>query len=150
MATEDHDGPILLGYDGSDRAKAAIEAAGQQLSRDRDAIVLTVWQPFASLPFAGGAVLPEDLEESLQHEAEAVAEEGAQLARSVGFRATAHAASGDSVWRSIVDSAREHGASIIVLGSHGRTGISLVLLGSVAATVSRHSDRPVMIVHAPS
>jgi nucleotide-binding universal stress UspA family protein len=37
-----------------------------------------------------------------------------------------------------------------VLGSHGRTGIGLVLLGSVAAAVARHTDRPVMIVHGPS
>jgi nucleotide-binding universal stress UspA family protein len=150
MAAEDDDGPILFAYDGSERAKAAIEAAGRQLSPGREAIVLTVWQPFASIPFAGGAVLPEDLETGLEHEAETVAEEGAQLARSAGFRATARAESGDTVWRSIVDTASGLGASIVVLGSHGRTGINLVLLGSVAATVSRHTDRPVMIVHAPS
>jgi nucleotide-binding universal stress UspA family protein len=86
----------------------------------------------------------------LENEAAKVASEGARLARSVGFDATPYVESGDVVWRSIVDSADEHGASIVVMGSHGRTGVSLVLLGSVAASVSRHTDRPVLIVHEPS
>jgi nucleotide-binding universal stress UspA family protein len=36
------------------------------------------------------------------------------------------------------------------MGSHGRTGIGLVLMGSVAAAVSRHTERPVLIVHSPA
>jgi nucleotide-binding universal stress UspA family protein len=35
------------------------------------------------------------------------------------------------------------------MGSHGRTGIKRALMGSVATTVARHADRPVMIVNAP-
>jgi nucleotide-binding universal stress UspA family protein len=149
MATET-DGPILFAYDGSEQAQAAVQQAGRQLHTDRDAIVLTVLQPFSALPFSGGVVLPEDLELELEEEAAKVASEGARLARSVGFDATPYVESGDVVWRSIVDSADEHGASIVVMGSHGRTGVSLVLLGSVAASVSRHTDRPVLIVHGPS
>jgi nucleotide-binding universal stress UspA family protein len=34
-----------------------------------------------------------------------------------------------------------------VLGSHGRNGIGLVLMGSVASAVVRHTTRPVLIVH---
>jgi nucleotide-binding universal stress UspA family protein len=52
------------------------------------------------------------------------------------------------VWRSILDWARDRGASIVVMGSHGRTGLKAALTGSVATTVSRHADRPVMIVNA--
>jgi nucleotide-binding universal stress UspA family protein len=47
-----------------------------------------------------------------------------------------------------VEAADEHDAGIIVMGSHGRTGARLVLLGSVAAAVARHTERPVLIVHA--
>jgi nucleotide-binding universal stress UspA family protein len=36
------------------------------------------------------------------------------------------------------------------MGSHGRTGLDFVLMGSVAAAVARHSDRPVLIAHAPT
>lgn len=42
--------------------------------------------------------------------------------------------------------ARELGASMIILGTHGRTGLSHVLLGSVAEKVVRHAACPVLTV----
>jgi hypothetical protein len=39
-------GPVLFAYDGSDLAKAAIAEAGHQLTRRREALVLTVWRTF--------------------------------------------------------------------------------------------------------
>jgi nucleotide-binding universal stress UspA family protein len=147
MAHGNGAGAVLFAYDGSQEAKASIRAAAQQLSPGRDAIVLTVWQPLAALPF-GGPVNPE-LEEDLEMDARKVAEEGARLAASVGFRPTPLAESGSPVWRSIVESADDHDASLVVMGSRGRTGIGLVLLGSVAAAVARHAKRPVLIVHPP-
>jgi nucleotide-binding universal stress UspA family protein len=149
MTTEPGDGPILFAYDGSEQAQAAIRQASRQLTMDRDAIVLTVWQPYASLSFGVGGGLPPDVEDEIEDEAEKVAEEGARYARSLGFHASARAERSDSVWRSILDWARDRGASIVVMGSHGRTGIKRALMGSVATTVARHADRPVMIVNAP-
>jgi nucleotide-binding universal stress UspA family protein len=77
-----------------------------------------------------------------------VADEGAALACSLGFDASPLADSGVPVWSGIVRAADDHDASLIVMGSHGRTGVGLVLVGSVAATVARHTDRPVLIVHS--
>jgi nucleotide-binding universal stress UspA family protein len=54
---------------------------------------------------------------------------------------------GDTVWQRIVQVADERDAGIVVMGSHGRTGIPRVLMGSVAASASSHTDRPVLIVH---
>ena len=48
----------------------------------------------------------------------------------------------------ICEAAREAQADIIVIGSHGRTGLSHVLIGSVAETVVRHADCPVVVVRA--
>ena len=48
----------------------------------------------------------------------------------------------------ICEAAREAQADIIVIGSHGRTGLSHVLIGSVAETVVRHADCPVLVVRA--
>jgi nucleotide-binding universal stress UspA family protein len=45
--------------------------------------------------------------------------------------------------------ARERHCDLIVLGSHGRTGIGRVLMGSVAEEVARRSPCPVLIVRAP-
>jgi nucleotide-binding universal stress UspA family protein len=150
MAQRSPADPVLFAYDGSEQAKNAIQEAAHQLSPGRRGIVLTVWQSLASLPFStGGAMWPTDLEDDLKAEAGRVADEGAKLARSVGFNAVPLAQSGNPVWQSIVASAAAADAGIIVMGSHGRTGISLVLIGSVAAAVARHTERPVLIVHAP-
>jgi nucleotide-binding universal stress UspA family protein len=48
----------------------------------------------------------------------------------------------------IVKAAREWPADVIVLGSHGRAGVSRVLLGSVAEAVTRHAPCPVLVVRA--
>ena len=51
--------------------------------------------------------------------------------------------------REILRVAEEHHCSLIVLGTHGRTGLSRVLLGSVAEEVIRHSRIPVLTVKTP-
>ena len=148
MQADAPDGPVMFAYDGSTQAREAIRQAGRQLRNGRRAIVLTVWEPFAALPFAGAPGVPAvGLEDSIKREAQRVADEGAGLARASGFEAEPVAEQGDPVWQRIVDSAEEQGASIIVMGSHGRSGIELMLLGSVAAAVARHTDRPVLIAH---
>lgn len=50
--------------------------------------------------------------------------------------------------RVILDVAKEVGAGLVTLGTHGRKGLSRVLLGSVAEKVVRSSSVPVMTVHA--
>jgi nucleotide-binding universal stress UspA family protein len=149
MANRADRSPVLFAYDGSLHAKAAIRQAGRQLANGRRAIVLTVWSPLANLPFASAAGLSAvGLDESIEREARKVAEEGAKLARSSGFDAEPRAERGEPVWQRIVDSAEEHDAGLLVIGSHGRTGIGFVLLGSIAAATARHTDRPVLIGHA--
>jgi nucleotide-binding universal stress UspA family protein len=142
-------GPVLFAYDGFEDAKAAIRQAGRQFRSGRSAIVLTVWEPFASMPLAGTPSTPGGLEQSIEREARRIAGEGARLARTCGFEAQSVAERGDSIWQRIVQSAEEHDASIIVLGAHGRTGTQLVASGSVAAAAAGHTARPILIVHAP-
>lgn len=152
--SESDNRPVLIAYDGSDPAKAAIADAAGQLGPGRRAIVLTVWEPLEELPFLGVGGVASDTEavETVIAEtragAEEVAKEGAELASAAGFEADAEAASGDPVWQQIVEVAEERDVSLIVLGSRGRSGLSYVLLGSVATAVSQHSKRSVLIVHS--
>jgi nucleotide-binding universal stress UspA family protein len=69
--------------------------------------------------------------------AEQTAMHGASLAEAAGFRAQASAVEGTPTWKAIVDTADDHQASLIVLGSRGRAGF-----GAVAS----RSLRPVFIV----
>lgn len=51
--------------------------------------------------------------------------------------------------KTIVDAARRHHCDLIVMGTHGRTGMTHALMGSVAEDVVRHAECPVLTVHGP-
>lgn len=51
--------------------------------------------------------------------------------------------------RTIVSYAEDHGIDHIVMGTHGRSGISRILMGSVAESVARRAPVPVTIVRGP-
>jgi nucleotide-binding universal stress UspA family protein len=71
----------------------------------------------------------------------------ADLGRELGISRTV-LREGDAA-RGILDAAREVGASMIAMGTHGRRGLSHVLLGSVAEKVVRTSTVPVLTIRAP-
>jgi nucleotide-binding universal stress UspA family protein len=153
-ATSDTGRPVLIAYDGSDQAKGAIAEAGRVLGGRRRAVVLTVREPIESYDFAGlgGATTLDPatvsaMQESAQNEATVVAEEGAALAREAGFLAEARVEVGPTPWQEIVAVGDQLDADAIVIGSRGRTGLTKVLLGSVASAVAQHSGRSVLIVH---
>ncbi|GBD31051.1 hypothetical protein HRbin32_02168 [bacterium HR32] len=50
--------------------------------------------------------------------------------------------------QAILDAAERYRADLIVMGTHGRTGLPRVLLGSVAETVLRRASVPVLVVPA--
>jgi nucleotide-binding universal stress UspA family protein len=141
-------GPIVFAYDGSELAKAAIAEAGRQLTSGRRAVVLTVWQPFNV-----GFVAPREIEmnaaaaDQVRAAAEQTAAQGAELAEAAGFKAESMAREAARPRKSIIEVADEQDASLIVLGSHGRSGFADVLIGSVAQDVAAHSHQPVLIVH---
>jgi nucleotide-binding universal stress UspA family protein len=141
-------GPVVFAYDGSELAKLAIDEAGRQLAPGRDALVLTVWQPF-DVGFVPAVALRIDAAEiaDVRDAAERTAADGASLAKAAGFKARGLETEVAPIWKGIVHAADEHDASLIVLGSHGRTGLAGVLLGSVTQAVAAHSRRSVLIVH---
>jgi nucleotide-binding universal stress UspA family protein len=144
-------GPVLLAYDGCDLAKFAIEQAGLQLAPGRDALVVCVWQPadVGFMPTSGRRFNAAQATE-VQAAAEETAAHGASLAQRAGFRSQSIAVEAAPTWKGIVAVADEREASLIVLGSHRRTGLVGHLLGSVAAAVVAHSARSVLVVHGRS
>jgi len=141
-------GPVVFAYDGSELSKLAIEEAGRQLAPGREAIVLTVWQPF-DVGFVPTVALRLNAAEAVEvrDAAERTAADGASLAEAAGFKARGLEVELAPTWKGIVHVAEEHDATLIVLGSHGRMGLAGVLLGSVAEAVAAHSRRSVLIVH---
>jgi len=141
-------GPVVFAYDGSELSKLAIDEAGRQLGPGREALVLTVWQPF-DVGFVPPVALRLNAAEAAEVRAAAhrTAADGASLAEAAGFKARGLEVELAPTWKGIVHVAEEHDATLIVLGSHGRTGLAGVLLGSVAEAVAAHSRRSVLIVH---
>ncbi len=146
-------GPVLIAYDGSDFAKAAIDEVAGQLAPGREVLVLTVWEPFEAIPFlgVGGVGANQDAVDAIVTDSEkgarTVAEEGAKRALGAGLDARALVESGAPAWQRIVKAAEEQDASLVAIGSRGRSGLGYVLLGSVATAVAQHSKRPVLIAH---
>ncbi len=143
---------ILICYDGSADAQAAIETAGA-LFAGHDATVLTIWEGLSEVIARTGAGLAaapldfEDIDRASGATARERAEEGCALARVAGLDAQPATAQQDlTVWGTIIDQADALGADAIVLGSRGLTGVKSLLLGSVSHAVLQHADRPVIVV----
>ncbi|MGZ4186746.1 MAG: universal stress protein [Solirubrobacteraceae bacterium] len=145
---------ILIAYDGSADAQAAIGQAGA-LFRGEPATILTVWEPFldvmartgAGLGLASGIVDSEEIDEAYERSARERAGEGVERAQRAGLNdqprsRTRHT----TIAEAILAEADEVGARAIVLGTRGLTGIRSLLLGSVSHAVLQHADRPVIVV----
>jgi nucleotide-binding universal stress UspA family protein len=152
------DGPTLIAFDGSAAARHAVAVAAALL-KPRVTVVLTVWE--AAL--AQTAVTPAPdvamtrsvdpsavfaFEEAFRDRAEHMANEGAELARSLGLDAEPLAIADDrDIARTIVEVAREQHAATIVVGSRGLSGLRARFEGSVSKGVVKHAPCPVIVVH---
>jgi nucleotide-binding universal stress UspA family protein len=152
--------PVLIAFDGSAAARQAVIEAAGLLSRRRT-LVLTVWEPalahatMAGSPdlMLGPAVEPGvvlGLDSELRRNAERVALEGAELARSHGLDAEPVAVSdAGSISRTILEMATERRAAAIVVGSRGLSGLRARLEGSTSSGVLKRASCPVIVVHDP-
>ena len=140
--------PILICYDGSEPARAAIRVAAGLLGAT-PAIVLDVAPLFTRAEryaVASSAASAVEFEHAHAEEAVERAAEGAEIARGAGFSATPRGAVAVSTWEEILDVAEETRARAIVIGSHGRTGVREFVVGSVSHDLMQHSSLPVLVV----
>jgi nucleotide-binding universal stress UspA family protein len=79
---------------------------------------------------------------------EEIATRAAGALRAAGLAAEPRVLHGDPR-EVIVDCARAEGVGLVVMGSHGRTGLARLLLGSVAAYVVSHAPCDVLVVRLP-
>ena len=121
--------PVLLAYDGSPSSAVAIAAAGR-LVKSRHAVVSNVWARRSALDAT-----------------QRTAAEGVRLAEAAGFRAEPLCVpERDHPWHALLDAARSAGASMVVAGAQGLSGIRRALLGSVSTGLVHHAELPVLVV----
>ncbi len=139
---------ILIATDGSELADKAVDH-GLRLAKAVGAkvAVLRVTNLPAPIVYEGVVVaLPTD--EVRADIAKRVGEYfGAirQKAAAAGVEIDTLQVEHDFPWQAILDATKEKGAELIVMASHGRRGISAVLLGSETQKVLTHSTIPVLV-----
>ncbi|MDZ7731101.1 MAG: universal stress protein [Natrialbaceae archaeon] len=139
---------VLIPVDGSDQATAALEFAFETYP-DAHFSAINVLDPadfYAATGIEGGGMGgTEQLRKSQEDRGKQVLEQANATAAEANVDLETEQLIG-GVSRSIVSFAEENDVDHIVIGSHGRTGATRILLGSVAETVARRSPVPVTIV----
>jgi len=140
---------IMTAVDFSETGQAAASQAAELAQRlGAELVVLhVVNEPAFAVAEGNGYLAPAVVAEyenamktKLQGTADALASSGAKVSAKV-VRGTPHDA--------IVSAAESEKVDLIVMGTHGRTGIGQLLLGSVAERVVRLSKVPVMTIRTP-
>ncbi|MEK6301887.1 MAG: universal stress protein [Acidobacteriota bacterium] len=145
---------ILLGVDGSKFSDAAVEeVAGRPWPQHSDVDIVSVYEPPA-FPTTETWVLPqhyyEEMEKASQEQARDAVNKAIERLRSANpdLRLNSEIARGYPA-DVILDRANRWGTNLIVLGSHGYSGLKRFLLGSVSQNVSSHAKCSVEIVRTP-
>ncbi len=144
---------ILAPTDGSEFSDAALREAGA-LAKTLGAKVIL----FHAIPHYHAAPLTEGLSaagyfQEIEHAQEEQKAEGEQILTSaarnvnlVGVEVERDSAVSNSPYEAIIEAANRYSCDLIVMASHGRRGLSGLLLGSETQKVLTHSRIPVLVV----
>ncbi len=142
---------ILVPVDGSataqlafDKAQALAKAFGSRL------ILLTVVEPFPTLTMSEMdlGIAQQQYAQIASRQAQQALQDAQAKLQAEGLQSDVMQLEGVAAWRGIVEAANNLEVDLIVMGSHGRTGLQKLVLGSVAQKVVSHAERSVMVVHA--
>jgi nucleotide-binding universal stress UspA family protein len=156
IARTERVGSVLFATDGSDDAhRAEVALATWPMFRGATVTVVAVAQTATPTAIGGVPALYDQVMEQYDEdvdkarlEASAEAEGAARRLTDAGLAATAEVREGDPAGE-IVRAAHDHASDLIVTGTHGRTGLTRMVMGSVAGNVAAHATASVLIVRDP-
>lgn len=132
-------GKILVGYDGSEGARKAVDRAVTMVKEGDEVVLLFVIPPATMEEFV-------DLDSGLTKEgAKGMLEDVSESLEEKGIRIRSVVKEGD-VADEIIKLGTELECDLIVVGSHGLSKVGTFALGDVAEEVARKSSRPVLLV----
>lgn len=139
---------ILFPTDGSEiTAKALNQALGMAKLTGAELCVLAVKEPF---PYSAISemqpVPPQEFFDAQERVAAARVKTVSDAAAAAGVKTSGHTVEGLHPWEAILEHAKARGCDLIVMASHGRRGVSALLLGSETQKVLTHSTLPVLVV----
>jgi nucleotide-binding universal stress UspA family protein len=136
---------ILIPTDGSEYTKVAIQKGltlANQIGAEVTALYVMDQTPFVNMPVDSTTVTIHSI---LKDEGRMALDYVKNLGEEMGVKVDALIEDGFPV-RNILDHSKNF--DLIVMGTLGRSGVSKLLMGSVAEKVVRHADCPVMVVRA--
>jgi nucleotide-binding universal stress UspA family protein len=139
---------ILVSTDGSDISRKAAEtAAALAKATGGELLTISVKEPF---PYSAISEMQPVPPQEFFDAQERIARERVQgvldIAKAAGVACQAHTVEALHPWEAILDHAKNQNADLIVMASHGRRGLSALLLGSETQKVLTHSSIPVLVV----
>jgi nucleotide-binding universal stress UspA family protein len=143
---------MIVAYDFSPHAQAALQVGvdlAGRLGADLHLVHVVQTPAFAYSAYGGATIAPIDMTQVREGAMASLGEVADGVAGLPG-RCEAHVVEGVGVAAMIQETAEQLGADLIVMGTHGRTGLAHVFLGSVAERTLRGAPCPVLTVHAPA
>jgi universal stress protein A len=140
---------LLAALDFSPESDAAFHTAAAMAADSGAELVLlhVVQSPIAYVP--DGGIPAETMSDFIESTSSAL-DEKKREANEAGAKLVSVRVASGTPWHEIVDVLRQDPTfDLAILGTHGRTGIKHVLLGSVAEKVVRHAPCPVLVVRVP-
>jgi nucleotide-binding universal stress UspA family protein len=138
---------ILLPTDGSELSAKAVQGALKMAGQLGASVVgVTVVEPYSYSTLS--EYRPETLEAFEARNAQAAEQRLApvvQAAKDANVPCETVMVKSFSPYEAIIDTAKKHGCDVIFMASHGRRGLSAVLLGSETQKVLTHSTIPVLV-----
>lgn len=141
---------VVFATDGSEASMAALEHA-LGIANVHGATLHGLYVVDTGYPFSGfeGGVDVVPVLEALREEGKRSLSTVEERAEAVGVPFVRAVRESEAVARTITEYVDEVGADLLVVGTHGRTGVSRWLLGSVAERVVRTAEVPVLTVRGP-
>jgi nucleotide-binding universal stress UspA family protein len=139
---------LLIPTDGSELAGKAVQH-GITFAKEIGAkiTVLTVTTPFHVLSLDPQVVedTPSQYKKQVQEHAAKILGAIATAAKATGVACNTVHVEHEHPYRAIIDTAGSKGCDLIVMASHGRRGVSAIVLGSETVKVLTHSKIPVLV-----
>jgi nucleotide-binding universal stress UspA family protein len=136
---------ILVAVDGTPQSDAALALAARLAVDQGATLTIATVEPRPAERFAPpDMVVDPTIDERLDDAAHTLLRRAADTARALGANAQTCLREGPVV-DAILQCVDEHRADLLVVGTHGRTGLARALQGSIAEGVLRHSHVPVLI-----
>ncbi|MEM3556758.1 MAG: universal stress protein [Conexivisphaerales archaeon] len=137
-------GKIVVGYDGSDHSRAAIDFFKKIDEMKASEVHLVMVIDFASL-YSYGVDIPQTIYDSIRTKDEASLEEEVKNLKNEGYNARGVLLEGSPA-DAIMEYSNKNGISLIIVGSRGLSSFKSLLLGSVSAKLVHESKIPVLVV----